>query len=246
MSIKSVNKKDIRMVVGNGMLAKRFENYRNNDSFIIFASGISDSTSTNVNAFEREKKLIIETINANREKLFVYFSTCSIDDSSMQESAYVNHKKKMEGLIMSNHTQFIIFRLTNPIGKTSNTHTVVNYFINHIVENHAFVVWKNATRNLIDIDDLYVICNEILQDGSFKNSVINIANPESYPVSFIVDSIEKHFSITGNYTLVDKGGGPLINTAAIEPLFKKFNINFDEHYLHRLLQKYFPINSTNL
>jgi nucleoside-diphosphate-sugar epimerase len=234
------------MVVGNGMIAKEFENYREDDSVIIFASGVSDSTSTDSKAFEREEKLITETQNAHKEKLFVYFSTCSIDDHSMLGSAYVNHKIKMEDLVMNNHTPFIIFRLTNPIGRTNNTHTVVNYFIKNVREYHEFVVWKNAKRNLIDIDDLYLICNHILQQGSFKNSVVNIANPENYPVSFIVNSIEKYFSITGNYTLLDKGGAPAINTAAIEPLFRKFNISFDEHYLDRLLQKYFPKNSSIL
>jgi nucleoside-diphosphate-sugar epimerase len=225
------------------MIAKEFENYRDDDSIIIFASGVSDSTNTDSKAFERERQLIVETQNTHKEKLFVYFSTCSINDASMQESAYVQHKIKMEGLIMNNQTSFIIFRLTNPIGKTNNTHTVVNYFIKNITEKHEFFVWKNASRNLIDIDDLYLICNEILQQRLFKNSVVNIANPENYPVSYIIDNIEKHFSITGNYTLVDKGSGPVISTAAIEPLFRKFNINFDEDYLTRLLQKYFPNNS---
>jgi nucleoside-diphosphate-sugar epimerase len=228
------------MVIGNGMIAKEFENYRFDDSTVIFASGVSDSTNTDNRAFEREKNLIIETLHTGKGKLFVYFSTCSIDDASMQSSAYVQHKVKMEGLIMSNHTPYIIFRLTNPVGKTNNTHTVVNYFIKNIRENHQFPVWKNANRNLIDIDHLYLICNEILQKKLFINSTVNIANPKNYPVVFIIENIEKHFAITGNYALIDKGGGPLINTAGIEPLFKKYNINFDEHYLRNLLQKYFP------
>jgi nucleoside-diphosphate-sugar epimerase len=230
------------MVIGNGMIAKEFDSYRDIEGIVIFASGISDSTNTDTSAFDREKNLITETLKANKEKLFVYFSTCSIDDASMQSSAYVQHKIKMEHLIMNKHTPFIIFRLTNPIGKTNNTHTVVNYFINHITGKHKFSVWKNANRNLIDMDDLYLICNEILQQRLFINSIVNIANPKNYPVVFIIENIERHFGIAGNYTVLDKGGGPLINTTAIEPLFKKFNIKFDEHYLSRLLQKYFPIN----
>ena len=230
------------MVIGNGMIANEFENYRHDDRVVIFASGVSDSTNTDNRAFEREKNLIIETQNTNKGKLFVYFSTCSIDDASMQSSAYVQHKIKMEGLIVNNHSPYIIFRLTNPIGKTNNTHTVVNYFIKNINEKHKFAVWKNATRNLIDIDHLYLICNEILQKRLFINSTVNIANPKNYPVVYIIENIEKHFCVAGNYTLLDKSGGPLINTVSIEPLFQKFNINFDEHYLSRLLQKYFPNN----
>lgn len=230
------------MVIGNGMIAKEFENYRIDERIVIFASGVSDSTNTDNREFEREKNLIIETLHAGKGKLFVYFSTCSIDDASMQSSAYVQHKIKMEGLIMGNHMPYIIFRLTNPVGKTNNTHTVVNFFIKNITEKHQFAVWKNATRNLIDIDHLYLICNEILQKRLFINSIVNIANPKNYPVVFIIENIEKQFAIAGNYALIDKGGGPLINTVNIEPLFKKYNINFDEHYLSNLLQKYFPNN----
>lgn len=222
------------------MIAKEFENYRFDDSIVIFASGVSDSTNTDNSAFEREENLVIETLHTCKGKLFVYFSTCSIYDASMQSSAYVQHKINMEGLIMGNHTPYIIFRLTNPVGRTNNTHTVVNYFIRNIRENHQFAVWKNATRNLIDIEHLYLICNEILQKRLFINAIVNIANPKNYPVVFIIENIEKHFALAGNYALVDKGGGPLINTAGIEPLFKKHNINFDEHYLSTLLQKYFP------
>lgn len=222
------------------MIAKAFESYRDKEGFIIFASGVSDSTNADTTAFEREMKLITDTIENNRDKLLVYFSTCSINDPSMQDSAYVQHKIKMEDFIIQNHASFIIFRLTNPIGKTKNTHTVVNYFIKNMIENHEFTVWKNAGRNIIDIDDMYLICNEILQRNLFINTVINIANPKNYPVRFIIETIEKHFAISGNYTLLDKGGAPIIDITAVEPLFTKFNINFNEQYLPDLLQKYFP------
>ena len=228
------------MVIGNGMIAKAFESYRNQDGYIIFASGVSDSTNADAAAFEREIKLITDTIKSGKDMLFVYFSTCSIYDPSMQDAAYVKHKLQMEDLIRKNHTPFIIFRLANPIGSTHNTKTVVNYFIKNITEKHKFDVWKNASRNIIDIDDVYAICNEILQQKLFINSNVNIANPNNYPVTFIIEAIEKHFGIHGNYTLHNKGGGPIIDTAAIESLFTKFNINFDEYYLSNLLQKYFP------
>jgi nucleoside-diphosphate-sugar epimerase len=152
----------------------------------------------------------------------------------------VQHKIKMENFIMDHCASFIIFRLTNPIGKTGNTHTVVNYFIKHITEKQQFVVWKNASRNIIDIDDMYLVCNEILQQKLFINSIVNIASPQNYPVTFIVETIEDYFNTRANYTLIDKAGAPVIDTTAVDPLFTKYNITFDEHYLHKLLKKYFP------
>ena len=228
------------MVIGNGMIAKAFERYRTLEDVVIFASGVSNSFDPPAAAFEREKKLLTDTLKTNQGKLLLYFSTCSINDKSLQESAYVRHKRNVENYIIANHSPYLIFRLTNPVGNTDNIHTVVNYFIKNIVEQHEFEVWKNATRNILDIDDMYMICNEIIQQNLFTNAVISIANPESYSVPFIVETIEKHFGIKGNYTLVAKGDGPVIDISAILPLFRKFNINFDQHYLSKILQKYFP------
>lgn len=227
------------MVVGNGMIAKEFMSYSSIDGIIIFASGVSDSTNTDIHAFDREFKLISDTVNYNSDKLFVYFSTCSIYDSSMQHSPYVQHKIRMENYIRDQQPQYIIFRLSNPIGYTNNTHTVVNYFINSITRQQQFEIWKNASRNIIDIDDMFLICNEIIQEKLFINSIVNIGNPQNYTVVHIINCIENHFGITGNYVEIDKGGGPVINTG-LDELYTKLNINFDKDYFPKLLQKYFP------
>ena len=230
------------MVIGNGMIANEFMNYHEKNEYIIFASGVSDSTHASAKAFEREGKLLAATIQNNTKKKLVYFSTCSVYDASRKNASYVIHKNKMEELILANQSEYIIFRLSNPVGKTNNSNTVFNFFIKNILEKHEFEVWKNASRNIIDIDDMYLLCNEILQQKLFLNTIINIANPKNYSVAYIIREMEKHFGIKGNYKLVDKGDGPQINTAQIETLFRKFNINFDENYLSNLLKKYFPVN----
>lgn len=228
------------MVTGNGMIAKAFESYLHQQDFVIFASGVSNSVNASDEAFARELKLVSDTIKKSNGKLFVYFSTCSITDLAMQSTAYVQHKIKVEDFIISNYSPYIIFRLTNPVGNTKNTNTVVNYLVKHIIKNEKFSIWKNASRNIIDMDDVYTICNEILQKKLFTDAILNIASPVNYPVPFIIKTIEKHVGIPGNYTLVDKAGEPEIEIGLIEPLFTKFNINFDENYLPQLLQKYFP------
>lgn len=229
------------MVIGNGMIAKEFASYHKSNDFVIFASGVSDSTLASADAFERERNLLHHTIQNNPSKKIVYFSTCSIYDPSVQNSAYVKHKLQMEELVSEKQPGYIIFRLSNPIGKTSNTHTVFNYFIKNITESLKFEVWKNASRNIIDIDDMYTVCNDILENDLFPNQIVNIANPQNYPVPFIVETIEKHFGRKGDYILKDKGDSPHIDITAVEPLFRKFNINFEQHYLPDLLKKYFPL-----
>jgi len=227
------------MVIGNGMIAKRFEGYSTNNDYVIFASGISDSTTTATAAFSREENLLRSAIPANPEKTLVYFSTCSIYDRSMRQSTYVLHKLKMEEIITTNAKKYVIFRISNPVGRTNNTHTVFNFFIQHIMEKNPFVVWKYASRNLLDIDDMFAICDHILTMKLFKNSVVNIANPVNYPVTTIIAAIESHFHTKGIYTFAEKGDSPLIDTTAIEPFFSELNIPFNELYLPGILDKYF-------
>ncbi len=227
------------MVIGNGMIAQRFGDYRTNNDITIFASGVSDSTTTEPAAFSREDDLLRHTIEANPERTLVYFSTCSIYDPSMRQSAYVLHKLKMETVITTNAKKYLIFRVSNPIGRTKNTHTVFNFFIQHILEKKPFAIWKYASRNLIDIDDMYAICDHIIKNKLFNNSVTNIANPFNYPVTTIIAAIENHFHTKGIYTFEEKGSSPLTDITAIEPLFSELNINFNELYLPGLLHKYF-------
>ena len=60
------------MIIGNGLIAKSFENY--NLDCIIFASGVSSSKEKSRDNFLREVNLLKETISNNPDKKIVYFS----------------------------------------------------------------------------------------------------------------------------------------------------------------------------
>lgn len=228
------------MVVGKGMLAKRFFDYENDQRFLLFASGVSDSSEKNQSQFEREKKLLLRQTPDAKTKTLVYFSTCSINDPSLQLNPYVLHKLNMEKLIQDNFSSYIIFRVSNPIGFTANRHTVFNYFIDHILAGSSFTIWTNAQRNILDIDDMFAACKYFLELGGKPNKLIQtIANPQNYPVTEIVAAIEKHFYKSGNYQLSKSGGGPQINKLEMEKLFRNLNISFGPDYLEKILKKYF-------
>lgn len=230
------------MVIGNGMIATRFGSYRNDERFVVFASGVSNSTLNDVDSFVRELNLLKETIRKYPTAQLVYFSTCSIYDPAMQQSAYVLHKLTVENLIQETHPNHIIFRVSNPIGKTDNRNTILNYFITHIREAQHFTAWKYATRNLLDIDDMYAISDCILQKQTHNPEIINVANPVNYSVISIIHGIEQHFSKKADYSIVDRGSSPLIDITAIEPILSELKLEFDEHYFAQLLTKYFPAN----
>lgn len=226
------------MVIGNGMIAKRFESYALNDEVIIFASGVSHSALAGPEDFAREEALLRETINAYPGKLLVYFGTCSVYDPSLQSSVYVTHKLAMEGLIQDNAQRFLIFRLSNPVGHTTNKHTVLNYFADHIVQHKPFTVWQNAERNLLDIDDAFTLCAYFIGKNE-ANAIINIANIYNYPVMDIVQALEKQLGEKALFTVVEKGNSPAIDTAHLKPLLQQLGIHFHKDYLAALLRKYF-------
>lgn len=230
------------MVIGDGMIAKRFSNYADDKTIMVFASGVSNSSGAIHAEYQREEALLLNVLKEHADKTLVYFSTCSIYDPSLQDSLYVNHKLKMEHLIKNNAPSFFIFRVSNPVGFTGNSHTVLNYFIQHIKKQEHFTVWQYASRNLIDLDDVLKLCDHIIQNAEKRNCIINIAHPVNYPVISIIESIEKHFGKKGNYSIAEKGNSPLIDTTAIQPLFSLLHIDFNNDYLPALLQKYFPVS----
>lgn len=228
------------MVVGNGMIARRFSRFAEDASRLIFASGVSNSSNTDEAAFKKESDLLLSSMSQHPHATVVYFSSCSIYDPSLQQSAYVLHKLKMEELIKTVAASFVLFRVSNPVGFTGNTHTLLNYFAERLLSRTPISIWQYASRNLIDIDDMYRICEVLLEDPAWLNKTVNIANPVNYPVITIVEAMEKHFGISGNYQLVEKGNSPLIDSSDVQPLYSKLGIDFTHHYLEGLLQKYYP------
>lgn len=64
------------MVIGNGMVAKRFDSHKRKDDFIVFASGVSNSKNTDDAACKREifKEELIITPDNCRE----YFAKVAV------------------------------------------------------------------------------------------------------------------------------------------------------------------------
>ena len=82
------------MVIGGGLIAQAFQMYKNSDSILMFASGVSSSKSCTVHDCAREEDLLRKTLNrCNSEILFVYFSSCSIASSNLSDDIYQQDNK---------------------------------------------------------------------------------------------------------------------------------------------------------
>ena len=223
------------------MIARKFEGgFANDRRTLIFASGVSDSSTISKELFEREEQLLEKSFKEHKEKTLVYFSTCSIFDPTLRESAYTIHKKKMEHLIGSQWPSYLICRTTNIVGSTGNPHTLINFLYQKICSGGTVEVWKNANRNILDIDDLYTIIYALLKANCCRNA-INVFSPVWYTIPEIIYTIEKHAGITANCRFIDKGSKYEIpDSHSIALIYSRLGLFFSSSYLAGVIRKYYP------
>lgn len=226
------------MIIGSGMLARAFDSYRDHPNIVVLASGVSDSTVTDVAQFEREKTLLINTLDEQCKKQFVYFSTCSIVDPELSSSPYVNHKLKMEGLIQAYSSSCLVFRLPQVVGHGGNKNTLTNRLYASIRDDEGFQLWRNAYRYVIDVDDVLAVASYMIDRDVYLNRIINVASCR-FSIFDIVRVLESVTQRSAIYTEFDKGASYNIDCYEAHKVARLLNIRFDETYLHRVIRKYY-------
>jgi len=224
------------LIIGDGMLASMFIDYKNSNNIIIFASGVSNSSETREKEFLREKTLVENTLKNYRDKLFIYFSSCSLDDPQLSNTPYHIHKRNMEQLIKEISNYYIIFRVPNIIGRGGNKNTIINFLFNKIKQEEVFDLWINATRNIVDIEDLYKIVSYIINNRVFKNIILNIAYEYNYKVEDIVHAIENILNKKAKYNIINKGADLKIDIQKTLPILNELKIV--QPTIETLIKKY--------
>jgi nucleoside-diphosphate-sugar epimerase len=225
------------MIIGNGLIANAFNNtYWRESQVIIFASGVSNSKETLISEFSREENMLLDAVKLNQK--IVYFSTCSVDDPELQFSPYVLHKKKMEEII-NGCSDFLIIRLPQVVGATSNPNTIVNYLYSKIVSGATFDLWRYAKRNFIDIEDLQSIASYVLINLSMNKAALNIACPFSISIVDLVSILEDLFQKKAFFKTVNFGSDYVIDTSVSDACASKLGIEFDVDYVKNVIKKYY-------
>ncbi|MBW8521831.1 sugar nucleotide-binding protein [Chryseobacterium chendengshani] len=225
------------MIVGRGLIASLFTDCDKEDT-IFFASGVSNSLETKTEEFLREENLIRKIIAQHSDKIFVYFSTCSVYDSSKTGSFYLLHKLKMEQIIKNTIDKFLILRVSNAVGKGGNPNLLMNYIVNAVKNNETINVHTKATRNLIDAEDVKNITFDLLQKNEL-NKIINVAYTQNYSIIEILETVENFYSIKPQINLIRSGAGYDIRVAEIEEYFQKNNMISKDIYIQKILKKYY-------
>jgi len=225
------------MIIGRGLIANLFT-WSDRDDTVFFASGVSNSLETREEEFSREEILIKQTISENPEKTFVYFSTCSIYDSSKTGSNYVLHKLKMEQIIKNSCKKYLILRVSNAVGVGGNPNLLMNYLMRSVNNKETINVHTKATRNLIDAEDIKNITFQLLEKEEL-NRIINVAYIQNYAIIEILEIIERFYNKKLELNLIKSGSGYDINVPDVESYFKFNGLTDKESYLCKILEKYY-------
>lgn len=228
------------MVIGNGMLAQAFKHYADNDDIIIFASGVSNSREQDDASFSREYDLM--KTYAQTDKKFIYFSTCSIFDRSLKDSDYIKHKLAMENYIQCHFAHYIIFRLPIVIGNSKNQNTFFNSFKNKISNKEKLTIYKNATRNIIDVDDLACILPDFINNKDCDKRVINVLFNNKATVLCLVNIMEDVLKIKVEKDFANDGYDYDVDNSYFMDYVDKNNYGISKKYNFIVLKKYLTWN----
>ncbi|CAH0196973.1 NAD-dependent epimerase/dehydratase family protein [Stenotrophomonas lactitubi] len=224
------------MIVGSGLVARAFaQRYAEDDSTVIFASGVSNSNETDAMAFARERAMLTKHLADGRQRL-VYFGSCNVVNAK-EHSAYFQHKRAMEALVIGSGRGTVL-RLPQVVGHTRNPNTLTNFLRDCILQERQLTLWAGAQRNLIDIDDVAAIATRILE-GDAPPPVVAIASPWSLPMPRIVDLFEQVLGRQARRVLVDRGEAMAIDSTLSEQIARDIGLDFGPDYPLRVIQKYY-------
>lgn len=226
------------MIIGNGLIAQSFSSYKDDVDVVLFASGVSNSSTNDTNEFEREKKLLLDIIKSYPDCKFVYFSSCDIACSVLNQHPYYKHKQAMEKIVRENIPTYQIFRLPQVVGRGGNKNTLINFLMNHIIESKEFDLFTGTFRNIIDVDDVYKICSYVIDHNLHQNNVVNIINSKYTSIEQLVFTIETVLQKKAKYQTKEVSFKCKYDGTVCQRIAQILSIKFDDTYLENLIRKY--------
>jgi nucleoside-diphosphate-sugar epimerase len=229
------------MIEGSGLIAQAFMQagaQRLHDT-CIYAAGVSNSGCRDSYEFMRERERFEAVLAAcPADTRIVYFSTCSIGDTSLSATAYVQHKLRMEARVRR-CPRHLILRLPQVAGRTPNPHTLLNFLHERMLRGEHFQVWAGAVRNIIDVADVARIALDLIAREQAQGETVNVANPFSNGMLEIVRAMERVLDTSAEFDLLDRTSGAQIDVGRIEAAIRRCGIRFGDAYLARVIERYY-------
>ena len=230
-------------IIGKGFIAKnllKINSTINQNGMIVYAAGISNSQTKSKKQFVKEIKLFKNFTKKNYKNKIMYISTADVSNNLKNRTKYVKNKIKIEKIIKKNFNNFIILRIPQLIGKSSNKNTLINFFYNKIKEKKKIIVFKNVKRNILDIDDVIKMIQVIIMNKKVNKKIITLSNKNFIKPIEIIKILEKKLKKKANYILIKtKKQNWKLNFNQNIVYFRNAKINFSKDYLVKAVKKYY-------
>ena len=226
--------KDRLIVHGGGMMASAI---RFTEGLIgaVFAAGVSNSGEIDRLEYTREHNELRSFIDSNSDKKVIYFSSYIAKDGT---SRYAQHKRQMESVIAETANDFLVLRLPQVVGKTTNS-TLISHFVNAAKTREKITIQKNAYRSLVDVTDVGRILSLFI-GKNVTREVIAVGPLNPLWILDIVENIESILQLKIDFTLVDGGDRQTGDLSRALELLERNDPLFDEAYQYSVLKRYVP------
>ena len=229
-----MNMKDKLTVHGGGMMASAIRVTANLVG-AVFAAGVSNSGETDDLKYAREQNDLRSFIEHNRDNRIIYFSSYVARDG---RSLYAQHKRQMEALIAETANDFIVLRLPQVVGKTSNK-TLISYLVNALKTKEQIAIHKDAYRSLVDVTDVGRILASFV-GRNVTREVIAVGPLKPLWIVDIVKNIESILQAKINFSLISGGERQSGDLSRALELLEPCDPLFRESYQYSVLEKYVP------
>jgi hypothetical protein len=224
------------MILGDGLIGtslKKTFNYH--EDLLVFASGVSNSTEKDPEEYKREFKLLQEALEGNKGKKLIYFSTCSINSNT--SSPYIKYKKFIENYIQSNVEDYLILRLPNIVGSSTNKLQLVNYFFDCLLNQTDITINVDCIRYLVDVEDLSKLLEALITEDK-QSSILDMAFNNGVKVEEILKHLEIATGLTfKSITRSNNGNDYNINNSTFLELIEDTSLfNLD---VQKIISKYY-------
>jgi nucleoside-diphosphate-sugar epimerase len=198
---------------------------------LLFARGVSNSTSEVEADYERELEMIKSFAKTEEDKIFVYFSTTSVYDTEKQNTKYVKSKLQFEEAIRSLFLKSIIIRLPIIVGTSNNENQLFGYLLKAIRNGLCIKVHNKAARYLIDVADLSTIVSAIVKHYKTQihngNETIDICGDKPISINAIIAMLAEAIRVTPLLEYVESGSTYFVDNTAISSIVSSEILNKD-------------------
>lgn len=226
------------MIVGAGLIGTSLTSV-DVPGITVFASGVSNSQETNSEFFRREQQLLESYLVQDSHEHLIYISTCSVSDTSQTSSPYIQHKKNMEELTLTQSDTSVV-RLPNVVGPTGNKRNLVRHFVGAILSGKKIYIQESARRYLLGVDEMKALISAYSSQGPRSGQVIEFVPPLSTSVVELVGIIEEILDVKADAEVVPGGSSYPISFEDTLFYSRLAGIEFPEEYTRMVLERWVP------